>query len=85
MVRPIKTASGVVVVAVMPKPFECPHGRCIYCPGGIEFNTPLSYTGSEPSTKSAQRFEYDPYIQVQYQNDINYMQEDMILVRSNLL
>ena len=66
MVRPIKTSSGVVVIAVMPKPFECPHGRCIYCPGGIEFNTPLSYTGSEPSTKSAQRFEYDPYGQIQY-------------------
>jgi elongator complex protein 3 len=65
MVRPIKTASGVVVIAVMPKPFECPHGRCIYCPGGVEFNTPLSYTGSEPSTKSAQRFGYDPYVQVQ--------------------
>jgi elongator complex protein 3 len=65
MVKPTKTASGVVVIAVMPKPFGCPHGRCIYCPGGIEFNTPLSYIGSEPSTKSAQKFEYDPYKQVQ--------------------
>jgi elongator complex protein 3 len=49
----------------MPKPFECPHGRCTYCPGGIEFNTPLSYTGSEPATKAAQKFGYDPYQQVQ--------------------
>ena len=65
MVKPIKTASGIVVVTVMPKPFGCPQGRCIYCPGGIEFNTPLSYIGSEPSTKSAQKFEYDPYKQVQ--------------------
>jgi elongator complex protein 3 len=65
MVRPAKTASGVAVVAVMPKPFECPHGRCTYCPGGIEFNTPLSYTGSEPATKAAQKFGYDPYQQVQ--------------------
>lgn len=64
MVRPTKTASGVAVVAVMPKPFECPHGRCTYCPGGIEFNTPLSYTGSEPATKIAQNFGYDPYHQV---------------------
>ncbi|HET7391646.1 MAG TPA: hypothetical protein VFJ51_12555, partial [Nitrososphaeraceae archaeon] len=40
MVKPTKTASGVVVIAVMPKPFGCPHGGCIYCPGGIEFNTP---------------------------------------------
>jgi elongator complex protein 3 len=65
MVRPAKTASGVAVVAVMPKPFECPHGRCTYCPGGIEYNTPLSYTGSEPATRSAQKFSYDPYQQVQ--------------------
>ena len=64
MVKPAKTASGVAVVAVMPKPYECPHGRCIYCPGGIEFNTPLSYTGKEPATKAAQRFSFDPYQQV---------------------
>lgn len=60
MVKPAKTASGVAVVTVMPKPFECPHGRCIYCPGGIEFNTPLSYTGTEPATRAAQRFSFDP-------------------------
>jgi elongator complex protein 3 len=65
MVRPAKTASGVAVIAVMPEPYDCPHGRCIYCPGGIENNTPLSYTGTEPSTKAAQRFSYDPYRQVQ--------------------
>ncbi len=64
MVRPAKTASGVAVVAVMPKPYECPHGKCTYCPGGIEFNTPLSYTGTEPATKAAQKFSYDPYQQV---------------------
>jgi elongator complex protein 3 len=64
MVKPAKTASGVAVIAVMPKPYRCPHGRCIYCPGGIEFNTPLSYTGAEPVTRVAQRFSYDPYQQV---------------------
>jgi elongator complex protein 3 len=64
MVKPAKTASGVAVVAVMPKPYGCPHGRCTYCPGGIEFNTPLSYTGTEPATKAAQKFSYDPYLQV---------------------
>ena len=64
-VRPTKSASGVVVIAVMPKPFACPHGRCIYCPGGIEYNTPLSYVGSEPVTKTAQKFDYDPYSQIQ--------------------
>jgi elongator complex protein 3 len=64
MVRPIKTSSGVAVVTVMPKPYECPHGRCIYCPGGIEHDTPLSYTGSEPSTRIAQRSKYDAFEQV---------------------
>lgn len=63
MVKPAKTASGVAVVTVLPAPFECPHGRCTYCPGGIEFNTPLSYTGTEPATKAAQRFAFDPYEQ----------------------
>ena len=46
--KPVKTASGVAVIALMPKPYACPHGRCTYCPGGIEFNTPNSYTGKEP-------------------------------------
>ncbi len=64
MVKPAKTASGVAVIAVMPRPYACPHGRCIYCPGGPEFNTPLSYTGTEPATKVAQRFSYDAYEQV---------------------
>ncbi|AIF84917.1 histone acetyltransferase, ELP3 family [Candidatus Nitrososphaera evergladensis SR1] len=64
MVKPAKTASGVAVIAVMPKPYECPHGKCIYCPGGIEFNTPLSYTGTEPATRAAQKFQFDPYEQV---------------------
>ena len=59
--KPIKTASGVAVVALMPKPYACPHGRCSYCPGGIEFNTPNSYTGNEPSTINAMESEYHDY------------------------
>lgn len=62
--KPIKTASGVAVVALMPKPYACPHGRCTYCPGGIEYNTPNSYTGNEPSTISAIESEYDPKLQI---------------------
>ena len=64
VVRPAKTASGVAVIAVMPKPYDCPHGKCIYCPGGLEYNTPMSYVGTEPVTKIAQSFEYDAYYQV---------------------
>ena len=63
-VKPVKTQSGIAVVTVMPMPFDCPHGRCIYCPGGKEFNTPLSYIGTEPSTKIAQKVKYDAYEQV---------------------
>ena len=59
-----KTASGVTKIAVMLKPYAfCPHGRCRYVPVGLEFNTPLSYTGTEPATKVAQRFSYDAYEQ----------------------
>ena len=62
--KPAKTASGVAVIALMPKPYACPHGRCSYCPGGIEFNSPNSYTGNEPSTLNAIENEYDPRLQI---------------------
>ena len=62
--KPVKTASGVAVIALMPKPYACPHGRCTYCPGGIEFNTPNSYTGQEPSTQNAIANSYDPKKQI---------------------
>ena len=62
--KPVKTASGVAVIALMPKPYACPHGRCTYCPGGIEFNTPNSYTGKEPSTINAIENQYDPKRQI---------------------
>ena len=62
--KPVKTASGVAVVALMPKPYACPHGRCTYCPGGVEFNSPNSYTGQEPSTINAIENEYDPKKQI---------------------
>jgi len=62
--KPAKTASGVAVVALMPKPYACPHGRCTYCPGGIEFNSPNSYTGKEPSSLNAIENEFDPKLQI---------------------
>ncbi|HKR75008.1 MAG TPA: tRNA uridine(34) 5-carboxymethylaminomethyl modification radical SAM/GNAT enzyme Elp3 [Candidatus Nitrosocosmicus sp.] len=63
-VKPVKTQSGIAVVTVMPMPYDCPHGKCIYCPGGKEYNTPLSYIGTEPATKVAQTVNYDAYEQV---------------------
>jgi len=62
--KPVKTASGVAVVALMAKPYACPHGRCTYCPGGLEFNTPNSYTGKEPLTISAIENQYEPKGQI---------------------
>lgn len=62
--KPAKTGSGVAVVALMPQPYACPHGRCTYCPGGVESGTPNSYTGAEPSTINAVANGYDPVRQI---------------------
>ena len=65
--KPTRTISGVAVVALMTMPFKCPHGKCIYCPGGMESefgDVPQSYTGHEPSTMRGLRNNYDAYLQV---------------------
>jgi len=64
VVRPTRALSGVTIVAVMTKPFPCPHGRCLYCPGGPEFGTPQSYIGAEPALMRALHTGFDPYEQV---------------------
>jgi len=61
--KPVRTLSGVAVVAVMTSPAPCPHGRCTYCPGGVENNSPQSYTGKEPAARRASFNEYDPFRQ----------------------
>lgn len=60
--KPVRTISGVTVVTVVAPIFECPHGGCIYCPGGKV--SPKSYTGTEESVERASRRGYDPYLQV---------------------
>jgi len=65
--KPTRSLSGVSVVAIMCQPHQCPHGRCIICPGGIDSpfgRVPQSYTGKEPATRRAIRNGYDPYLQV---------------------
>ncbi len=57
--KPSRTLSGVAIVAVMTAPARCPHGRCTYCPGGVENNSPQSYTGEEPSALRGAQFQYD--------------------------
>jgi elongator complex protein 3 len=59
--KPMRSQSGVAVVAVMSSPAACPHGKCSFCPGGPEVDAPQSYTGFEPSTMRARRHGYDPY------------------------
>lgn len=64
--KPIRTLSGVVVVAVMTSPEPCPHGKCSFCPGGKESNfgdVPQSYTGKEPATMRGIMYNFDPYVQ----------------------
>lgn len=70
--KPIRTASGVAVVAIMSKPHRCPHiaytgNVCVYCPGGpdsdFEYST-QAYTGYEPTSMRAIRARYDPFSQV---------------------
>jgi len=63
--RPVRTVSGVAVVAVMTSPRPCPHGRCAYCPGGPENGVPQSYTGYEPATMRGLQNDFDPYRQVE--------------------
>src|SRR2546425_6647518 len=63
--KQVRSASGVTTVAVMPKPYGCPHGKCTYCPGGPEVGVPRAYTGQEPAVMRALENEYDPYLQVQ--------------------
>lgn len=61
--RPTRMLSGVVVVAVMTRPFPCPHGRCAYCPGGPEYGSPQSYIGNEPALMRGIQTGFDPYLQ----------------------
>ncbi|MBI2185288.1 MAG: tRNA uridine(34) 5-carboxymethylaminomethyl modification radical SAM/GNAT enzyme Elp3 [Thaumarchaeota archaeon] len=64
--KPVRSASGIAVIAAMTKPFRCPpQAQCTYCPGGPEVNTPKSYTGTEPATMRGKQFDYDPYLQTE--------------------
>ena len=75
--KPVRTASGIAIVAVMCKPHRCPHlsftgNICVYCPGGpdsdFEYST-QSYTGYEPTSMRAIRARYHPYLQSRHRLD----------------
>jgi elongator complex protein 3 len=61
--KPVRTISGVAVIAVMTSPAPCPHGVCLPCPGGPNsvFKSPQSYMGREPAAMRAiQTLRLDP-------------------------
>ncbi|CAK4746747.1 hypothetical protein AeNC1_007336 [Aphanomyces euteiches] len=99
--KPVRTASGIAVVAVMCKPHRCPHiamtgNICVYCPGGpdsdFEYST-QAYTGYEPTSMRAIRARYNPYIQTKTRVDqlkrlghnVDKVHQDPSLLRSQLL
>lgn len=61
--KPVRSISGVSVVAAMIAPHECP-GKCIYCPSGIDDAMPKSYTGKEPAAMRALLNDFNAYRQV---------------------
>ncbi|HEY9204313.1 MAG TPA: tRNA uridine(34) 5-carboxymethylaminomethyl modification radical SAM/GNAT enzyme Elp3 [Candidatus Methanoperedens sp.] len=64
--KPVRTISGVAVIAAMTSPAPCPHGLCLPCPGGPEskYHSPQSYMGAEPAARRAFENDFDPYRQV---------------------
>ncbi len=63
-IRNVRSLSGVNVISVFTAPFSCPHGTCIFCPGGPSWGTPQSYTGREPGAMRAIANGYDPEAQI---------------------
>lgn len=59
--RPVRSLSGVAVIAVLTKPWPCP-GHCLYCP--LEKGIPKSYLSGEPAVERAKALNYNPYLQV---------------------
>lgn len=59
--RPVRTASGVAVVAVLTHPHPCP-GACRFCPEPA--GMPRSYLPEEPGAQRAVQQGFDPYRQV---------------------
>ena len=60
--KKMRSLSGVSVITVLTKPFECP-GRCIYCP--TQEGVPKSYLADEPAVMRAILNKYDARAQVE--------------------
>src|SRR3989338_337183 len=65
--KPVRTISGGSPIAIMTKPDKCPHGKCIFCPGGLNSpwgDVPQSYRGKDPATRRGIKNNYTSYPQV---------------------
>ncbi|MEM0481676.1 MAG: tRNA uridine(34) 5-carboxymethylaminomethyl modification radical SAM/GNAT enzyme Elp3 [Nitrososphaerota archaeon] len=71
--KPVKTRSGVTIITVAIPLFNCPHGRCIYCPGGGQTGFPQSYTGAEPVISYARSVGYS--VDAQVRNYLRRLEE----------
>ncbi len=60
--RPVRSMSGVNVIAIMTKPAPCP-GACVYCVDSAL--APKSYTGFEPAALRARQNDFDAFRQVE--------------------
>ncbi|MDV3293981.1 MAG: tRNA uridine(34) 5-carboxymethylaminomethyl modification radical SAM/GNAT enzyme Elp3, partial [Nitrososphaerales archaeon] len=63
-VHPRRSGSGIVVVTAFSAPFSCPHGTCVFCPGGPKEGTPQSYMPDSPGMRTALAVSFDPFQQV---------------------
>jgi elongator complex protein 3 len=65
--KPGRTLSGVAILTVQTPPEACPHGTCVFCPGGPGWEgvgAAQAYTGHEPAALRAARAHFDPFAQV---------------------
>jgi elongator complex protein 3 len=69
-IKAARNLSGVAVIAAMSEPAPCPpQAKCIYCPGGVAFGSPKSYTGKEPAALRGSQNDYDSFREVRNRLD----------------
>lgn len=59
----VRTLSGVAVIAILTKPYECP-GNCAFCP--TQEDMPKSYLSNEPAVMRAIENDFDPKKQIEF-------------------
>ncbi|MDG6921792.1 MAG: tRNA uridine(34) 5-carboxymethylaminomethyl modification radical SAM/GNAT enzyme Elp3 [Nitrososphaerota archaeon] len=87
----IRTSSGIAVITAITKPFNCPHGTCTFCPGGVRYGTPQSYTKNSPAASFGIARNFDPNQQVRdmidflHDNGHSTSKIEMILLGGTIL